>query len=126
MTPYADFSYFGLLLYPLIPTVLLGLGGRLSRYWILLATLLVLAVQYSGVIQVGGSAAVRELWLVLGYTLIQWLVAAAFIRLRARGRRRWAFYGALALGLLPLVAVKLLPLLAPGELIGFLGISYVT
>jgi membrane protein involved in D-alanine export len=126
MTPYADFSYFGLLLYPLIPTVLLGLGGRISRAWILLATLIVLAVQYSGMIQIGDSAAVRELWLVLGFALTQWLIAAGFLRLRARGRRRWAFYGALALGLLPLAAVKLLPLLAPGELIGFLGISYVT
>ena len=126
MNPYADFTYFGLLLYPLVPTLLLGLAGRLSRYWILLATLVVLVVQYSGVVQLWSDAAIAEIWLVLGYALAQWLIAEGFIWLRARTNRRWWFYLAVALALLPLVLVKLLPVVAPASLIGFLGISYVT
>ena len=42
MPAYGDFTYFGLLLYVVIPTILLGLLGRIGKRWILLTTVLVL------------------------------------------------------------------------------------
>jgi membrane protein involved in D-alanine export len=124
--PYADFLYFGLLLYVVVPTVLVRLAGRFTRGWILLATLLVFSVQYSGVAVLVPPLVVQETWLVAGYALFQWAVAVAFLRLRARGNSRPVFYLAVALALLPLLAAKFIPLVAPGSQFGYLGISYVT
>jgi len=126
VTPYANFLYFGMLLYPVIPTVILGLLGRISWRWILLVTLAVLFVQYSGTLRIARSVAIREIWVVVAYTLVEWLVARGFLWARGRTRRRWPYYVALGLGLLPLLLAKFLPLLAPGALFGFLGISYIT
>jgi len=126
MIPYADFLYFGVLLYVAIPALVLGFTGWLSWRWILLATVLMLAVQYGGTIDIEPQTAVREIWIVAGYALFEWMVALAFLRLRSRTNRRALFYGALALALLPLVVAKFLPLFAPRFLFGFLGISYVT
>jgi membrane protein involved in D-alanine export len=126
MTPYADFTYFGLLLYPIVPTIILGLFGRAMRRWILLVTLAALAVQYSAALRLWPHADMREIWVVISYALVQWLVAVWFIWVRARASRRWPFYLALALALLPLVLTRLLPLFRPGSLVGFVGISYIT
>jgi membrane protein involved in D-alanine export len=126
MVPYADFLYFGVALYLVVPTVFVGLTGRFTRAWILLATLLMLAVQYGGTVPVAPGLVVREFWLAAGYALFQGLVAAAFLRLRARVTGRWPYHAALALALLPLALAKFVPLLAPGTQIGYLGISYVT
>src|SRR5689334_22662579 len=108
MTPYADFLYFGLLLYPVVPTVILGLVGRLTRRWILLVTLAALAVQYAGALPLWPRVAVGAIWVVLGYALAQWAVAAGFIWLRARVAGRWPFYLAVGLALMPLALAKLL------------------
>ena len=44
--PYADFMFFAMMLYPLIPTIIFGLYGWANRYWLLFVTLLVLGVQF--------------------------------------------------------------------------------
>ena len=126
MIPYADFLYFGVLLYVVVPTLILGLAGRLSWRWILIATLAMLVVQYGGTLQIEPQTAVREIWIVAAYALFEWAVALAFLRVRARTKRRWPFYVALGLALCPLALAKFLPIFAPGFLFGFLGISYVT
>ena len=46
MIPYADFTYFVLLLYIAVPTVILGLFGRAGWRWALLVTTVMLVVQY--------------------------------------------------------------------------------
>ncbi len=120
MTPYADFLYFGVLLYVAVPTLLHGLSGRLrgwSRGLIVVATIFMLIIQYSSS---------QTLWLVVGYAAAQWIIARGFLALRQRAKRRWLFYAAVLLSLAPLAVVKLVPLLAPNDLLGFLGISYVT
>src|SRR5438067_3767424 len=124
MTPYADFLYFGLLLYPVIPTALFGLFGRASRWWLLFVTLLVLAVQYNELLNIRLQFAVREIWIVLGYAVYQWILVQAL--LRSPGKNRWPFYLAVTAGLLPLAVAKFLPLISPASQFGFLGISYVT
>jgi membrane protein involved in D-alanine export len=127
MIPYADFGYWGLLLYPALPTILVGWWRRLRQGWILLATLGMLAVQYSAERVIGEYPAVREVWLVLGFALLQYLVASGLLLVRQRTTRgHWLFYVSIGLALTPLVSARLLPQIAPTYQIGFLGLSYVT
>jgi membrane protein involved in D-alanine export len=123
MVPFADFQYFGLLLYVLLPFAALGLFGRLGRNWMLLALGLLLVLQSAdNLIPLRPELPVRELYLVLAYTAFQGCVAWALLRWRSK----MFFYGALALSVLPLTASKLLPSLWPHTVFGFAGISYVT
>lgn len=132
MIPYASFTYIGLALVAGVPSVLLSLAGRLAPYRtpariaLLAATAAMLAIQYSASVEIQTGAAVREIWIVATYALVQWGTAAAFLRVRARTERHWPFCLALGLALLPLVAAKGLPTVAPDSLVGFIGISYVT
>lgn len=126
MIPYASALYFGVLLYVALPVVVLGLGGRAAARWALLATVGMLAVQYADRVALLPGLTVREIWLVAAYAAFEWGIAAAFLRRRARGRRRATFALALLLAALPLLAAKWLPLVAPAAWFGFLGISYVT
>ena len=144
MIPYANFFYFGVLLYLALPTLMVRRLFGFSRAWVLLATAAMLIVQYAtiahflpvivpeGAIYEGGSAApvglekVRDLWVVIAFGLFQWGVARAFLTLRTSTPWYWPFPTALALTLLPLVGARVLPLAIPGAQLGFLGISYVT
>jgi membrane protein involved in D-alanine export len=144
MTPFADFFYFGILLYIALPTLLIRWLFGFSRVWVLLATAAMLIVQYATISHLlpaiapeeyrggGGSpvfsglAPVRDLWVVIACGLFQWNVAIAFLRMRKHSPTYWPFPAALLLTLLPLVASRFLPLFFPGSQLGFLGISYVT
>jgi membrane protein involved in D-alanine export len=122
LAPYADFTYFGLLLYIVVPTIVLGLFGRANARWVLVATALVAVVQFSDEIPVRPAWPVRELWIVLGFAA--WQVGLAYACLRWRGRLRISL--AVTLALVPLAVAKWLPHLAPGSALGFAGVSYVT
>ena len=124
MIPYADFTFFGLLLYAVVPTLILGLLGRAGWRWALFVTAVMLFVQYHGSLNIRSGFAVREIWIVLGFAAWQWLIVCAFARTGGRGF--WWFYGAIAASLLPLAAAKLAPAVSPGGQFGFLGLSYVT
>src|SRR5215469_6208609 len=112
MVPYADFLYFGLALYLVVPTLIVRLTGWGARAWILLATVLMLAVQYAGSVQVIPGLVVHETWMVAGYALFQGVVAVTFLQLRPRLTSRWPSYVAIGLGLVPLAAAKFVPLLS--------------
>jgi membrane protein involved in D-alanine export len=145
VTPYADLSYFLLLCYPLAALVVLGTLGRLGRAGVLVVGLVVVLFQYGNAPDPG--AGTRQLAFLAAYAA----ACVAAIRGYAAVRRPAAFAVALAAVLLPLVAVKVYPLLAPGaehalatkrgvgasapggdslvtagflETFGFLGISY--
>jgi membrane protein involved in D-alanine export len=122
--PYADFSYFVLLLYIAVPTVVLGLFGRAGWRWALLVTSVMLVVQYQDVLHLRKHFLVSEIWLVLAFASWQWLVVLGFAR--ARARAGWLFYTAIGLSVLPLALAKGIPLVSPKTQFGFLGISYVT
>ncbi|MCL5025882.1 MAG: D-alanyl-lipoteichoic acid biosynthesis protein DltB [Chloroflexi bacterium] len=126
MVPYANLLYFGLLPYVTVPALLVGLVRRFSRAWILLATLAVIAVQYWPSQTLWHQAAVQAIWLVVGYAIFQWAIANGFLLLRRRTSHSWPAYAATLLALAPLLAVKFVPLVAPADQIGFLGISYLT
>jgi membrane protein involved in D-alanine export len=122
--PYADFTYFGLLLYVVVPTVLLGSLGRRSRRWILFVTIAVLLVQYHERLRIGAQTEVREIWVLAVFAFWQWLVIRGYTALGAKPCS--FFYVAVGASLLPLVLAKIVPGLLPQREIGFLGISYVT
>lgn len=144
MIPYADFLYFGVLLYIALPTLVIRRLAGFSRAWVLLATGAMLIVQYATVVHLlpvavpaiigEGSghetsvalSGIRQVWVVLACGLFQWALARGFLWLRTRTDWYWPFPAAIALALLPLVAARFLPLAVPGLNLGFLGISYVT
>ncbi len=124
MIPYADFTYFGLLLYAAVPTLILGLFGRAGWRWAFLVTAGMLIVQYHGLLNIRPDFPVREIWIVIGFAAWQWVTVRAF----ASGgpRAGWPFYAAIAVSLLPLAASKFFPVMLPRSQFGFLGISYIT
>jgi membrane protein involved in D-alanine export len=122
LAPYADFTYFGLLLYLVIPTIVLGLLGRANARWALFATGVAALVHFWEDLPLRPGWPVSELWIVLGYAIWQSLVSFGLLRWKTRTNFRLA----LVLTILPLAAAKYIPHLAPGSEFGFLGISYVT
>jgi membrane protein involved in D-alanine export len=132
MIPYATFTYVALALLAGVPSIVLGVGGRLvsrtllTRMALLVATAGMLTIQYSGRFELWPTGTTREIWLVLGFAALQWLTAVTFLRARSRINHPSVFLVALAFGLAPLIATKLVPSLAPETTFGFLGISYVT
>ena len=122
MNPYADFNYLGLLLYAIVPTLVLGVFGKANWRWTLFVCLVAATVHFSESVTLPGGLVLRELWIAVGYAVIELLVALAFLRWRSRT----TFYAALALTILPLAAAKYLPVFAPKTEFGFVGISYVT
>ena len=69
MIPYADFTYFILLLYVAVPTLILGLLGRAGWRSALLVTVAMLIVQYHDLLHVRPHFPVREIWIVVGFAL---------------------------------------------------------
>jgi membrane protein involved in D-alanine export len=126
MIPFANFSFFGLMLYAVIPTVLLGIAGRAGRRWALCITLLYLCVQYGDRLHVTSYFSVPNLLIVGVYALFECLIAILFLRARLQSKSNPQFLVAFLLALGPLAAVKFLPITFPGFEFGFLGISYIT
>jgi membrane protein involved in D-alanine export len=122
--PYADFTYFGLLLYAVVPTLILGLFGRAGWRWALFVTVVMLIIQYHGLLNIRPNFAMREIWIVIGFAAWEWVIVRGFAWTGARGG--WLFFAAVGAGLLPLAAAKFLPVISPGSQFGFLGISYIT
>jgi membrane protein involved in D-alanine export len=126
MIPFANFTFFGIMLYVVIPTVALGIAGRAGRRWAFFITLLYLIGQFRGKLDVTSHVSVSNLTIVGGYASYVWLVATLLLRARRRSKSSARFYVALLLALAPLATAKFLPLVSPGSEFGFLGISYVT
>jgi membrane protein involved in D-alanine export len=122
--PYADFTYFGLLLYAVVPTLIFGILGRAGWRWAVFVTAGMLLVQYHGWLNIRPHFPVREIWIVLGFGAWQWVTVRAFATARPRGG--WPFYTAIGASMAPLVIAKFFPVVAHGNQFGFLGISYVT
>ena len=132
MIPYADFLYFGVLLYVTVPAALLSWARRvrLSHFWIVASTLFMLVIQYSTPLPLWAQATTLEIWIVLLYAFTQWGITRVFLAARQRAperaKTRRFYYTAIALSLAPLVVLKFMPLADPGYTLGFLGISYTT
>jgi membrane protein involved in D-alanine export len=126
MIPFANFAFFGLMLYAVVPTVLLGMIGRAGRRWAFFISLLYFVAQYRDRLSVTAYFSVPNLVIVSGYALYEWLIAILFLGARLQSKSNPRFYLAFLLALAPLAAAKFLPLTFPGVEFGFLGISYIT
>jgi len=147
MTPFANWTFFGLLLlYTVLPILVLGLLGKASPRWCFVVSLPVLAFVFSHednvVLRVAGislpepvggqltdpwattrtGTEFAPLYLFLLCAAYQLVVPAAFLRWKSNR----TFIPALLLTLLPLAASKFIPFLAHESVFGYLGISYVT
>jgi membrane protein involved in D-alanine export len=126
MIPYADFTFFGIMLYAVIPTLILGFMGRLGAYWAFFITLLYLIGQFSGQLELTPGNFLPLHIIVAGYAAYQWLLATLLLGARRRSKSGLIFCAALLLALAPLATAKFLPLVSPHAEFGFLGVSYVT
>jgi len=109
MIPYANFSFFGLMLYVVVPTVLLGIIGRAGRRWAFAITILYLIAQFSNRLHVTAYLSVPNLVIVGGYAVFEWLIATLFLAARLRSKSLLRFCIAFLLALSPLLAAKFLP-----------------
>jgi len=123
MIPYADTGYFIALAALAIPILILRWRGRDVRYWIVAASAAMIVIQFSSSWQALVSLGI--------FAVIQGGATFGFERVcrvapaHSRGRR-WSFAAAIASSLLPLLACRVIPILAKTSMFGFLGISYVT
>ncbi len=126
MIPYTSFLYFGISLYVIIPALIAGLFKRVWRIWLVIATAVMLIIQYFTTQKILPNFPVNEILLVIAYAVYQWLLAIIFLAIRKRGKSQPTFYLAVFLSLLPLLGAKFVPLFQPGYQIFFLGLSYVS
>lgn len=139
MIPFADFTFFGVLIYPAIPTIAAGLSAapaRLYRPWLLLVTAGMAILVYSATAPLLPEAPAREIWVIAAFFALEYAVARSLLWQVAESKLdparavlapgRFAFPVAVVLALAPLAIAKFVPLAIPGSFAGFLGISYVT
>ena len=128
MIPYGNLLYFAVLLYPAIATVgVRAVRGRAPGWRFILAlSVAMLALQFWVPLPIAPGTQTRELWIVVGYGLLQWFTLRAFLARRRAGKSAKTLAAAILVSALPLAAAKLWPVVAPESMIGFLGISYVT
>lgn len=123
MAPYANFLFFGtMLFYLVLPTVVMGWFGRANAKWCLLLTVLLAAVPLWDFVSPLPGVEIRELWIAAGYGLWQIVISLIFLKWRNRA----VFYAAVILTIVPLGITKFLPLFTPEGVFAFVGISYVT
>jgi membrane protein involved in D-alanine export len=147
MTPFANWTFFGLLLlYAVVPVLVLGLLGRASARNCFLISLAVpaflFALNDNAVLRLAGlhlapppGPALLQPWRVTAEAtefspLLVFLISVAFQLAVPFAFLRWksgrTFPLAIAAGLLPLAASKFMPLASAESVFGYLGISYVT
>jgi membrane protein involved in D-alanine export len=126
MIPYTDFVYFGIALYAIIPNFLFGWMKRISKVWLVIATCFMLVIQYKVLITIFPNTSTLELWVVLGFGLLQYTIASIFLLFRTHFKSRLVFYLALLFCLGPLLAGKFVPLFQESYHLVFIGLSYVT
>lgn len=118
MIPYATFTYFVIIMILLTPTIIAGLRGKALRTYNSVITVIILAIIFA-------NKPMQAISLIC-YTIWQVLLAKSYLPLRKRNNKTSTFYLATSLAILPLLLVKVVPILQPSSAIGFLGISYLT
>ena len=144
MIPYASFLYFaGTGLYVLLPVMLVRAlratpAPLLKQLCILLATAVMLAIQYYLPFNEKAHPWLRQIWVVGVFLLCQYGLAVALLTYRKGIKAKWPGFVAVALAILPLLMAKLLPsnlgasaagpvgAIGATGLVEFAGLSYAT
>jgi len=128
--PYSSFAYLGVLLYFIVPLVLCGVifPKTRAKNWIVLGTLFMLLIQYWDTKEGSGPQHLSEFWVVLGFALLQWLIARIFIKVSELGYSTLCFWTAILSSLSVLLLSKFSPFSHSifFQLLNFVGISYAT
>ena len=121
MQPYQDPTYFVLLAIGLLPIMVGLLYGRRFRVYETIISFLFLLLTFGGVKWQQGVA-------LIGYIIFELLLIYGYLAYRKRKNASWIFNLTVILSILPLVIVKIAPVMNNGResIIGFLGISYLT
>lgn len=122
MTPYANLSYFFVLLALLCPLMIAGARGKADGRWTVAATILIVLLQFITPLHLTEEILVPELVAVVFFGVFQWVL----VRLALAKRRPGIAWTLIPLALLPLILAKFLPSVLPESHFGFAGISYVT
>ena len=125
MVAYGSFLYFGLLVYVVAVATTLAWFGVRVRTIVLGTTLLMIVVQYGLGAHGLAAAPVVAIARVLGFAVMQFAVARAFLARRAAAPRRGWFRAVVVVALLPLLLEKFAPG-SPHSVVAFVGISYAT
>lgn len=118
MIPYESFLFFFIVAILLLPTIILGLNGKVSKAYNLVITIILLAVIFS-------NSTLGAVSLVL-FTIWQVILVKEYAIYRKQKNNTFIFCLAFFASILPLVLVKVFPLLGLSHIFGFLGISYLT
>ena len=118
MTPYGSFTFFFILAILLAPTVILGLRGKRFHTYNMFVSIIALGIIF--------SSSLKQAVALIVFTIWQVVLIKAYIAYRKKSNRNTIFYLAVILSILPLILSKLLPYFSDVNLIGFLGISYLT
>lgn len=118
MIPYGTFAFFIIIAILLTPTVILGLNGKRFHAYNMFATVIALAIIFS-------SSKTEAIALII-FTTWQVLLIKGYIAYRKQANNGFVFCFAVILSILPLTISKLLPFFNQINLVGFLGISYLT
>ncbi|MFJ7727658.1 D-alanyl-lipoteichoic acid biosynthesis protein DltB [Neobacillus sp. NPDC097160] len=118
MTPYGSFSFFFILAVLLTPTIILGLKGKRFHTYNMLVSVIALVIIF--------ASSLNQAIALIVFTFWQVVLIKAYIAYRKKSNSNSIFYSAVILSILPLVFSKLLPYFSNVNLIGFLGISYLT
>lgn len=121
ITPYSSPHYFIYLLLLLLP-IMIGLWfGKRFKFYDFIATVVILIITFFG----GNMSQGLSL---IFYILYEMLLVFVYLSYRRKKNNFWVFTSFVVLAIIPLVFVKLDPLLknATISLFGFMGISYLT
>ena len=118
MTAYGNIFFFIIIGILLLPTIILGLRGKSAKRYNIFISIIVLALIFGN--SLNGSTS-----LIL-FTVFQLLLIVGYQKYRLQKNSTTVFVIAVLLSILPLVLVKVLPMLGLNNLFGFLGVSYIT
>lgn len=115
MIPYEGLLFFYILAAVLVISAVLGFLGKNQKIWGLIATLLMLAAIFRS----------GQRWLLVGFVAFEPAVLYLYFAVRKKSKNCIACWLFVFLAIAPLVFSKLSGILT-GNVIGFLGISYLT
>lgn len=118
MIPYDTFLFFFIIAVLLLPTIIIGLNGKRARSYNMVITLVMLIIMFA-------NNLVGIVSLIL-FTIWQLLLIKGYVFYRQQQNSTFLFCLCVIASILPLVCVKIFPILGLHDLFGFLGISYLT
>lgn len=118
MIPYESFYFFFIVGILLIPSIFLGLQEKAARKYNIFVTIVMLSLIFANSLLGTISLLIFTIW--------QVVLVKAYLSYRKRANSTYIFYLGVVASIMPLVLVKVLPILGLNHLFGFLGVSYLT